>query len=70
MAADRRPLDDLIADIAAHPIRWRADKLAHRVGLTDATRTRLGITTIGAIDVTREERAARRRERDRIRAHS
>jgi hypothetical protein len=59
-------LEDMIADITARPLRWRADKLAQRLGLDDATRTRLGITTIGAIDVTAEQRKARRRERDRL----
>lgn len=59
-------LDDLIADIIARPLRWRADKLAQRLGLDDATRTRLGITTIGAIDVSAEQRRARRKEQNRL----
>lgn len=36
--------------------RWRADKLAQRIGLTYADRQRLGITMIGAIDVPKAER--------------
>lgn len=63
---DGGALDDLIADITARPLRWRADKLAARVGLDDATRTRLRIRTIGATDITAEQRATRRREADRL----
>src|SRR5439155_12289714 len=48
-------------------LRWRADKLGARLGLTEAERQRLGITTIGSIDVPKAERAKRRRSRDRLR---
>lgn len=61
--------DDLeaISDRAlTKPLRWRADTLAQRVGLVDADRTRLGITTIGAIDLTATDRRGRRKERDRL----
>jgi hypothetical protein len=56
--------------VIAKPIRWRADKLGIRLRLTEAERTRLGITTIGSIEVTKAERAKRRRERDRLRRQS
>src|SRR6266567_1977573 len=40
----------MIAEIECRPLRWRADSLAKRIGLNDATRTRLAITTIGSVD--------------------
>lgn len=64
LAADA--LADMIADIRARPLRWRADKLAQRLGVDDATRTRLALRTIGAVDVTAEQRQASRKERDRL----
>ena len=55
----------------AKPLRWRADKLAARLGLTDAERRRLRITTIGAVDKARDarqaERTARKREAEKLR---
>jgi hypothetical protein len=57
-------LSALIEKIAQAPLRWRADTLAWRLGLTDEVRTLLGITTIGAIDCSKAERAARRRMRN------
>jgi hypothetical protein len=60
---------DLIERITSRPIRWRADTLAKRLNLTEADRSRLGIRTIGAVDMSKEERKQRRkraqRERDR-----
>jgi hypothetical protein len=53
--------------VIAKPIRWRADKLGARLRLTEAERHRLRITTIGAIDLTKDERKARRRHRARHR---
>lgn len=50
----------------AKPLRWTADKLAQRLGVTDEQRTRLRLRTIGAIDVTAAERIERRRERKRM----
>lgn len=44
------------------PLKWSADKLAWKIRLTDATRSVLKITTIGAIDVSRDQRAARRKQ--------
>ena len=53
--------------IAANPLKWTADKLAWRLGLTMERRTMLKIKTIGAIDVKREDRpgwlAAHHRQR-------
>ena len=53
----------LILVVTPKPLKWRADKLAHRLGLDYATRTRLGITTIGAIDCGKVKRASLRRKR-------
>lgn len=61
----------LISEVREKRLRWSADKLGWKLRLTDATRTRLGITTIGAIDCNRDQRKARRkakqREYDRLR---
>ncbi len=53
----------LIAEVAGCPLKWSADKLAWKLGLTDEQRSRLKITTIGAIDCSREQRQARRKKR-------
>jgi hypothetical protein len=58
--------EGMVAAVLHMPLRWRADKLALRLQLTEAERSRLGITTIGAIDMTKAERAARRRKRNSI----
>jgi hypothetical protein len=52
--------------IIAKPLRWRADTLGKRLSLIEAERSRLKITTIGAVDLTKEQRKARRRMRDRL----
>ena len=52
------------AAVTSKPLKWRADKLAQRLGLNHATRTRLGITTIGATDCGKAKRAALRRKRN------
>lgn len=56
----------LIADTITHPQRWRADKLAWRMRLTEADRRALRITTIGAIDASKGQRAKARAERNRL----
>jgi hypothetical protein len=56
---------DLTDTVIAKPLRWRADKLAACLGLKEADRTRLGITTIGAADMTKAEREAARKARKR-----
>jgi hypothetical protein len=53
------------AKVLAKPLRWRADRLAIVLNLNEAERRRLRITTIGAVDLTKEQRKARRRARDR-----
>jgi hypothetical protein len=57
----------MTAKVISKPLRWRADNLAARLNLTEAERQRLRIRTIGAIDLTKEQRKARRREQDRLR---
>jgi hypothetical protein len=68
---DGGEVNNLITSVLAKPLRWKADTLAKRLGLTAIERTALGLTTIGAIDQTKEEREAerrdRKRERDRLR---
>lgn len=63
-----RDLERLITEVTDCPLKWSADKLAWKIRLDDATRTRLKIRTIGAIDCNREQRElrrkAKRRERD------
>jgi hypothetical protein len=55
----------LLAEIDHKPRKWRADKLADRLRLTEAERHHLRITTIGAIDVTKAERTKRRKQAKR-----
>jgi hypothetical protein len=57
-------LDELDA-VLAKPLRWRADKLGRRLNLTETERSRLNITTIGTVDMTKDERAAARKARKR-----
>lgn len=56
-----RDLERLISEVMDCPIKWTADKLAWKLKLTDAARTRLKIKTIGAIDCNREQRELRRK---------
>lgn len=69
-------IDALIKRAAENPVKWTADKLADRLGLTAAQRRRLGICTIGAIDQSAAQRKearklrARQRERERRRARN
>lgn len=53
--------EELIVATIASPQRWKADSLAWRLRLTDADRTALKITTIGAIDCTKAQREQRRK---------
>jgi hypothetical protein len=55
----------LISEVSENRLRWTADKLGWKLKLTDATRTRLGITTIGAHDFSKDQRKARRRAKQR-----
>jgi hypothetical protein len=58
-------VEDLIAKTITRPWRWKADTLERLLNLTDVERSRLSIRTIGAVDCTKDQRAAKRRERDR-----
>lgn len=53
--------DTMVAKVLANPLRFRADTLAARIGLTAERRARLKIRTIGAIDQTAAERKEARR---------
>jgi hypothetical protein len=54
MAADES--GEIVRQVVARPFKWRADKLAARLRLTEADRRRLRIRTIGAVDMTKQER--------------
>jgi hypothetical protein len=56
----------LIARIIAKPLRYRADTLASRIGLTAERRARLKIRSIGAVDETAQQRQEKRREKHRL----
>jgi hypothetical protein len=45
------------------PIKWSADNLAWKIRLSDVKRTELKITTIGAINCNKDQRAIRRKQR-------
>lgn len=53
----------LISEVVSCPLKWSADKLAWHLGLDYAARQSLKITTIGATDCNREQRAAIRQKR-------
>ena len=53
------------AKVIATPVKLTADTLGWRVGLADAERTALKITTIGGIDVSKAERLERRKKKRR-----
>ena len=57
-----RSRETMISEANHCPLKWSADKLAWKIRLLDAKRTELKITTIGAIDCNREQRAERRRK--------
>lgn len=65
MSLDRR--DEAKRVAFASDARWTADQLADRLRMTMAERTRLNITTIGAIDCDAETRKALRLAKQRIR---
>jgi hypothetical protein len=54
----------LIEAVLARPLKWTADPMAKRLGLNEATRSRLGLTTIGAIDCSKAKRAKLRAKRN------
>lgn len=55
--------DAIATQAILHKQHWTADQLAWRLRLTDADRTALGITTIGAIDCSKAQRRKRRKAR-------
>jgi hypothetical protein len=57
----------LVTKVIARPLRWSADKLGARLGLTEAERCHFGITTIGAVGVSKEMRLRRRLVRKQLR---
>ncbi|WP_315729129.1 hypothetical protein [Bradyrhizobium sp. SZCCHNS2015] len=58
-------VEQLIDAVLAKPRRWRADPIGKKINLRDVDRTRLGIKTIGAADVSKQQRAARRKAQKR-----
>src|SRR5882672_2082617 len=60
---ERRDREHMITEANHCPLKWSADKLAWKLGLTDAKRTELKITTIGAVDCGRDQRMKRRKAR-------
>ena len=58
-----RDREYLISEATHCPLKWSADKLGWKLRLTDAKRTELKITTIGAIDCNRDQRKARDKAR-------
>jgi hypothetical protein len=60
---DRRDREHMITEANHCPLKWSADKLAWKIRLTDAKRTELKIRTIGAVDVSKDQRVQRRKVR-------
>lgn len=56
--------------VASRPLRYKADTLAKHLNLTMSSRAALGITTIGAVDCNKQQRADLRRERKRAYAEA
>jgi hypothetical protein len=57
----------ILPPILMNPRIWTADELAHELGLTMEERTMLGITTIGAVDMNKAQRAKQRKHREKLR---
>lgn len=57
-----RDRERMISDASHCPLKWSADKLGWKIGLTDEQRARLKIKTIGARGINKEQRAQRRKE--------
>jgi hypothetical protein len=58
--------DELIARAILKPLRWRADTLGRELNVTVEERARLDLRTVGAADVTKDQRAEELRERRRL----
>jgi len=65
-----RERDKIAAEAILHQEHWTADQLAWRLRLTDADRTALAITTIGAIDCNKKQRRLRRKANAKARAQA
>ncbi len=61
-------LTALIERVEADPRKWTADPMARELGVTDAIRTALGLTTIGAIDFNKKRRKQRRGKKSEARS--
>jgi hypothetical protein len=59
-------VEDAIAAATRKPRLYRADKVATMLGVSYAERQWLGLRTIGAVDVSKAERAQLREERKRL----
>jgi hypothetical protein len=62
-------IDRWIAKASREDRSFGSDAAAKFCGVTDAERTRLRLTTIGSVDVTREMRAARRKAKKKASAN-
>jgi hypothetical protein len=60
-------IEQILADAASRPQTWKADSLAWRLRLTYADRQALKITTIGAIDCNKAQRAKLRKAASKAR---
>jgi hypothetical protein len=60
-------ITEIASRAAKNPHKFTADKLAQSLGLKEAEREALKITTIGAVDCSAEQRAAKRAEKKRVR---
>jgi hypothetical protein len=58
---ETRDREYMITEANHCPLKWSADKLGWKIRLTDEQRSRLKITTIGAMGITKEQRAQRRK---------
>lgn len=58
-----RDREYLISEANHCPLKWSADKLGWKIGLTDEQRARLKIKTIGAVGISKEQRKERERQR-------
>lgn len=58
----------LIGNALGKPIKWSADKLGWKIKLSDEQRTRLNITSIGALGINKEQRAIIRKQKAAERA--
>jgi hypothetical protein len=56
---------EIVGTVRHIPERLTADQVAKMLGVNYEQRQRLGLTTIGAIDVNKEQRKERRKRRDR-----